>query len=142
MFGLPGQTMAQWETTLGRAIALEPSHISTYCLTYEEDTEFLRRHTEGEFRSDPEADADFFNLADSVVRRGRLLSITKSRTMRDLAFNRSTTGPTGVGTITSGLGPSVVSTPSGSGAGRIFRTTASTVIACWMVSRLRPATKC
>ncbi len=67
MFGLPGQTLAQWETTLGRAIALEPSHISTYCLTYEEDTEFLRRHTEGEFRSDPEADADFFNLADESL---------------------------------------------------------------------------
>ena len=67
MFGLPGQTLAQWETTLERAIALGPSHISTYCLTYEEDTEFLRRHTEGEFRSDPEADADFFNLADESL---------------------------------------------------------------------------
>ncbi len=67
MFGLPGQTLAQWETTLERAIALGPSHISTYCLTYEEDTEFLRRHTEGEFRSDPEADADFFNLADELL---------------------------------------------------------------------------
>ena len=69
MFGLPGQTLAQWETTLGRAIALGPSHISTYCLTYEEDTEFLRRHTAGEFRSDPEVDADFFNLADESLGR-------------------------------------------------------------------------
>ncbi len=67
MFGLPGQTLAQWETTLRRAITLGPKHISTYCLTYEEDTEFLRRHTEGEFRSDPEADADFFNLADESL---------------------------------------------------------------------------
>ena len=67
MFGLPGQTLAQWEATLQRAIALKPEHISTYCLTYEEDTEFLRRHTEGEFRSDPEADADFFNLADESL---------------------------------------------------------------------------
>ena len=67
MFGLPGQTLAQWEATLQRAIALGPEHISAYCLTYEEDTEFLRRHTEGEFRSDPEADADFFNLADESL---------------------------------------------------------------------------
>jgi oxygen-independent coproporphyrinogen-3 oxidase len=67
MFGLPGQTLAQWKTTLQRAIALGPAHISTYCLTYEEDTEFLRRHTEGEFRSDPDADADFFNLADESL---------------------------------------------------------------------------
>ncbi|MGH8093215.1 MAG: radical SAM family heme chaperone HemW [Chthoniobacterales bacterium] len=63
MFGLPGQTLAQWEATLRRAIALGPAHISSYCLTYEEDTEFFRRQARGEFRSDPEADADFFNLA-------------------------------------------------------------------------------
>ena len=67
MFGLPGQTLAQWEAALQRAIALGPEHISTYCLTYEEDTEFLRRHAEGEFRSDPEADADFFNLASESL---------------------------------------------------------------------------
>ena len=67
MFGLPGQTAAQWEETLRRAIALGPEHISTYCLTYEEDTEFLRRHERGELTSDPEADADFFGLADELL---------------------------------------------------------------------------
>ena len=67
MFGLPGQTLAQWGETLQRAIALEPEHISTYCLTYEEDTEFLRRHESGELRSDPEADADFFIAADELL---------------------------------------------------------------------------
>ena len=60
MFGLPGQTLGQWETTLQRAIALGPDHVSAYCLTYEEDTEFFLRHARGEFRTDPEADADFF----------------------------------------------------------------------------------
>src|SRR5262245_33343040 len=50
MFGLPGQTLLQWETTLHRAIALGPDHVSAYCLTYEEDTEFFLRHTRGEFR--------------------------------------------------------------------------------------------
>src|SRR3954467_8218806 len=44
MFGLPGQTLAQWEADLTRTIALRPDHISTYCLTYEEDTEFFLRH--------------------------------------------------------------------------------------------------
>ncbi len=67
MFGLPGQTLAQWQETLERAIALKPEHISTYCLTYEEDTEFLRRHESGELRSDPEADAEFFVLADEML---------------------------------------------------------------------------
>jgi len=67
MFGLPGQTLAQWEATLQRALTLQPDHLSTYCLTYEEDTEFLQRYNRGEFRSDPEADADFFLLADDSL---------------------------------------------------------------------------
>ena len=70
MFGLPGQTLAQWETTLQRAIALGPDHVSAYCLTYEEDTEFFLRHARGEFRTDPEADADFFATRGRIVRRG------------------------------------------------------------------------
>ena len=40
MFGLPGQTMEQWHETLRQAIALQPEHISTYCLIPEEDTPF------------------------------------------------------------------------------------------------------
>src|SRR5947207_8373547 len=41
MFGLPGQTAAQWQSTLEKTIALNPNHISAYCLTYEEDTDFF-----------------------------------------------------------------------------------------------------
>ena len=63
MFGLPGQTLAQWEADLERTIALQPDHISTYCLTYEEDTEFFLRHSRGEFREDPESDARFLETA-------------------------------------------------------------------------------
>jgi putative oxygen-independent coproporphyrinogen III oxidase len=67
MFGLPGQTLTQWEATLRRAIALGPDHISAYCLTYEEDTDFFRRHARGEFRTDAEADADFFRRATELL---------------------------------------------------------------------------
>jgi oxygen-independent coproporphyrinogen-3 oxidase len=63
MFGLPGQTLAQWETTLRKTIALGPEHISTYCLTYEEDTEFFARQARGEFREDPDSDARFLESA-------------------------------------------------------------------------------
>jgi oxygen-independent coproporphyrinogen-3 oxidase len=63
MFGLPGQTLAQWETALAKTIALGPEHISTYCLTYEEDTEFFARQTRGEFREDPDSDARFLESA-------------------------------------------------------------------------------
>jgi len=63
MFGLPGQTLAQWEETLSRTIALGPEHISTYCLTYEEDTEFFARQQRGEFREDSDSDARFLESA-------------------------------------------------------------------------------
>src|SRR5213080_4310033 len=63
MFGLPGQTVDQWRATLERTIALGPEHVSTYCLTYEEDTEFFLRHARGEFREDLESDAQFLETA-------------------------------------------------------------------------------
>jgi oxygen-independent coproporphyrinogen-3 oxidase len=63
MFGLPGQTLDQWEADLQKTIALAPNHISTYCLTYEEDTEFFLRQAKGEFREDPESDARFLEGA-------------------------------------------------------------------------------
>lgn len=59
MFGLPGQTLEQWEAALAKTIALQPEHISTYCLTYEEDTDFFARQARGEFREDSDSDARF-----------------------------------------------------------------------------------
>jgi len=68
MFGLPGQTLAQWLATLTRAIALRPDHISAYCLTYEEDTDFFLRHTRGEFKIDSEGEAAFFETTIELLR--------------------------------------------------------------------------
>jgi len=67
MFGLPGQTIEQWKVTLEKTIALEPDHISAYCLTYEEDTEFFLRHMRGEFQQDADADAELFEMAMSIL---------------------------------------------------------------------------
>jgi oxygen-independent coproporphyrinogen-3 oxidase len=67
MFGLPGQITEQWKFTLEKTIALEPDHISAYCLTYEEDTEFFLRHARGELRQDTDADAAFFEMAMSIL---------------------------------------------------------------------------
>jgi oxygen-independent coproporphyrinogen-3 oxidase len=67
MFGLPGQTTAQWLSTLKKTIALQPEHISTYCLTYEEDTEFFLRQARGEFRADPDLEAEFFEMTMSIL---------------------------------------------------------------------------
>jgi oxygen-independent coproporphyrinogen III oxidase len=60
IYGVPGQTLAQWEDSLRQTIALQPDHISAYCLTYEEDTEYFERLQRGEFRENTEQDAAFF----------------------------------------------------------------------------------
>jgi oxygen-independent coproporphyrinogen-3 oxidase len=67
MFGLPSQTDDQWRATLEKTIALQPEHISTYCLTYEEDTEFFLRHARGEFRQDSDADGEFFEMTMAIL---------------------------------------------------------------------------
>jgi putative oxygen-independent coproporphyrinogen III oxidase len=67
MFGLPGQKIEQWKSTLEKTIALQPDHISAYCLTYEEDTEFFLRHARGEFRQDTDADAAFFEMTMAIL---------------------------------------------------------------------------
>lgn len=43
MYGLPGQTVSQWEQTLDRAAALEPEHLSCYSLILEEGTPLFRQ---------------------------------------------------------------------------------------------------
>jgi oxygen-independent coproporphyrinogen-3 oxidase len=67
MFGLPGQTVLQWQKTLEKTISLRPDHISAYCLTYEEDTEFFLRQSRGELKANPDSDADFFELGMSIL---------------------------------------------------------------------------
>jgi oxygen-independent coproporphyrinogen-3 oxidase len=62
MFAVPGQTADQWEADLLETVALSPEHVSAYCLTYEEDTEYFRKLTGGQFRQDEELDARFFEL--------------------------------------------------------------------------------
>jgi len=67
MFGLPSQTIEQWQSTLKKTISLRPDHISAYCLTYEEDTEFFLRQSRGELKANPDSDADFFQVAMSIL---------------------------------------------------------------------------
>jgi oxygen-independent coproporphyrinogen-3 oxidase len=50
IFGVPGQTEAQWRDDLARALKLEPDHLSTYGLTYEKGTPLWKRRRRGELR--------------------------------------------------------------------------------------------
>ncbi|MHB9144122.1 MAG: radical SAM family heme chaperone HemW [Symbiobacteriia bacterium] len=47
MYGLPGQTLADWDETLRWAIDLGPEHISAYSLIIEEGTPFAALHSRG-----------------------------------------------------------------------------------------------
>ncbi len=71
MFAVPGQTLAQWQATLARTIALGPEHVSSYCLTYEEDTAYFRQLQLGSFRQDDDRDADLFEMTiDTLTAAG------------------------------------------------------------------------
>lgn len=44
IFGLPGQTMKDWQDTLKQALACFPDHLSLYVLTLEEDTPLGKKY--------------------------------------------------------------------------------------------------
>ena len=67
MFGLPDQSTEQWKATLEKTITLQPEHISAYCLTYEEDTEFFLRQSRGELKPNPDCDAGLFEMTMSIL---------------------------------------------------------------------------
>ena len=49
IFGIPGQTLAEWREDLARALAIGPEHLSCYGLTYEQNTAMTKRLERGEF---------------------------------------------------------------------------------------------
>ena len=71
MFAVPGQSVTQWQATLNRTIALRPQHVSSYCLTYEEDTEYFRQLKLGTFRQDDDRDVALFETTiDTLTAAG------------------------------------------------------------------------
>ncbi len=60
MFALPGQTAEEWAGDVRAAVALAPDHLSTYCLTFEEDTKLWVKLSQGRVKLDPELEADLY----------------------------------------------------------------------------------
>jgi oxygen-independent coproporphyrinogen III oxidase len=67
MFGIPGQSLEKWEQSLSKTIRLAPEHISAYCLTFEEDTEFFRWQQRGELPQDTEQEASIFERTMAIL---------------------------------------------------------------------------
>lgn len=64
IFALPGQTLAHWRETLRRAIELQPTHLSTYGLTFEKGTAFWSRREKGAIQQLPnELERDMYAAA-------------------------------------------------------------------------------
>lgn len=47
IFGIPGQSLKNWEKTIDKALSLYPEHLALYNLTIEEGTPFWRKYLEG-----------------------------------------------------------------------------------------------
>jgi oxygen-independent coproporphyrinogen-3 oxidase len=60
MFALPGQTAAEWDSDIDEAVRLAPDHVSTYCLTFEEDTALWVKLSQGRVRLDPANEAAMY----------------------------------------------------------------------------------
>jgi len=60
MFALPGQTASEWDADIADAVSLAPDHISTYCLTFEEDTRLWVKLSQGRVRLDTENEARMY----------------------------------------------------------------------------------
>jgi oxygen-independent coproporphyrinogen-3 oxidase len=60
MFALPGQTETEWAADVRTAVALAPDHISTYCLTFEEDTKLWVKLSQGRVKLDLEHEARLY----------------------------------------------------------------------------------
>jgi oxygen-independent coproporphyrinogen-3 oxidase len=72
IFGVPGQTLELWRATLTSALALDPTHLSTYGLTFEKGTAFQSRLDKGLLhRCDEECEREMYALTmDELPRAG------------------------------------------------------------------------
>lgn len=68
IYGTPGETLAEWETSLSQAVALAPDHLSAYALIVEQGTRLARQIRRGErVAPDDDLQADMYVLADDYL---------------------------------------------------------------------------
>ncbi|MDQ4137364.1 MAG: radical SAM family heme chaperone HemW [Actinomycetota bacterium] len=68
IYGTPGETLEDWETSLRAVIAQRPDHVSAYALIVEPGTKLARQIRRGEVAEpDDELQADMYELADELL---------------------------------------------------------------------------
>lgn len=67
IYGTPGESLADWRTSVDAALALEPDHISAYALVIEPGTRMGRQLRRGLIApTDPDVQAAMYELADEA----------------------------------------------------------------------------
>lgn len=68
IYGTPGESIADWRTSLDAALACEPDHLSAYALIVEKGTKLAAQIRRGEVETpDDDLHAEMYMLADSVL---------------------------------------------------------------------------
>ncbi|MFC0678235.1 radical SAM family heme chaperone HemW [Lysobacter korlensis] len=68
IYGTPGETLDDWETSLRAVLAQRPDHVSAYALIVEPGTRLARQIRRGEVAEpDDELQADMYELADRLL---------------------------------------------------------------------------
>ncbi len=68
IYGTPGESLSDWETSLQQAIDLGPNHISAYALIVEPNTALARKISRGEIEPpDDDLSADKYELAEKML---------------------------------------------------------------------------
>lgn len=60
IFAIPGQELDAWLADVRQAVHLAPDHLSTYCLTFEEDTALWVKLSKGKVKLDSEREAQLY----------------------------------------------------------------------------------
>ncbi|MBK1830107.1 radical SAM family heme chaperone HemW [Verrucomicrobiaceae bacterium R5-34] len=109
MFSIPGLSNADWQHSLDTAVALKPDHISAYNLTYEEDTEFIEKLTQGDYAQSEDTNAVQFQQAhDTLTAAGFLHYETSNYAQPGMESRHNQSYWQGIDYL--GLGPSAVAT--------------------------------
>ena len=68
IYGAPGESLTDWQTSLEEAIAMEPDHISAYALVIEEGTKMGAQVARGQLpMPDPDDEASKYENADRLL---------------------------------------------------------------------------
>ena len=67
IFGVPGQSLSDWQADLEAGLALGPDHVSTYGLTFEKGTRLWHQKKQGLIR--PLAESDELAMYSNAIDR-------------------------------------------------------------------------